>query len=227
MQTHLNSNVHAEGDATGTAGLIPSARAHRAEVDHELRAGLFAIEVAATGVRGSRDQMPAVQVDALIDALVAEIGRVRALFEQRSSAVATFDLGAAIAPVVTCALASGLEVRAAVPTGLCVAGRADSTAQIIVALLDNVRCHAGAAPVEIRANARGAVTVLTVTDHGPGIDPSVADRLFERGVSGAASDGSGIGLCVARRLMEEQGGTITVGGRPGAGAQFTLRFRSA
>jgi signal transduction histidine kinase len=43
-------------------------------------------------------------------------------------------------------------------------------------------------------------------------------------VRGDDSTGSGLGLCVARRLMAEQGGTIEVHSRPGGGASFVLSF---
>ena len=116
-------------------------------------------------------------------------------------------------------------MRSSVPSGVHVEGRSDSTAQVVVALLDNVREHAASSPVELRLELHDDTATLSVADRGPGIDPAVCDRMFERGVRGGESAGSGLGLYVARRLMEEQRGTIDVRTGPGAGAEFVLEFR--
>ena len=49
-----------------------------------------------------------------------------------------------------------------------------------------------------------------IADHGPGIDPAIRDRLFERFAKAADSRGSGLGLAIARRLVEAHGGRIEV-----------------
>ncbi|MGH3239739.1 MAG: ATP-binding protein, partial [Spirillospora sp.] len=52
-----------------------------------------------------------------------------------------------------------------------------------------------------------------------------------RHVNGSAADGSaagfGLGLALAREVVDAHGGTISAGGRPGAGAVFTVRLPSA
>ncbi len=205
---------------------VPPASPQLAERDHELRAALFAIEVTATGLSRGRDQMASRQVDELMDGLVAEIRRVRALIDGHRASPTTFDLGDALAAVLACAGASGLDVRSSVPTGIEVGGRPDSTAQVVLALLDNVRQHAPGSPVELRVAVDGAVVELMVEDRGPGIDPSLSPIVFERGIRGAAGAGSGLGLHIARRVMREQGGDIVVRARCGGGTTFVLQFRS-
>jgi signal transduction histidine kinase len=190
-----------------------------------MRAALFAIEVAAAGLSRHRDHMTPRQVDELVDGLVAETRRVRALLHGGEAGSRTFDLGDTLAPVLACGRAAGLDVRSAVPSGVFVEGRPDSTAQVVVTLLDNARQHAPASPVELRLELRDDTVRLSVADRGPGIDPTVFDRVFERGVRRGDSAGSGLGLYVARRLMEEQRGTIDVRTGPGAGAEFVLGFR--
>jgi signal transduction histidine kinase len=65
--------------------------------------------------------------------------------------------------------------------------------------------------------------VFAVVDQGPGIPPSVAANLFERGVRGHRdSAGHGLGLYVVRRVMELHGGTVDVTPNPGGGAIFRL-----
>jgi signal transduction histidine kinase len=62
---------------------------------------------------------------------------------------------------------------------------------------------------------------LTVADTGPGLDPAVADRLFRPFVS-TKPTGTGLGLCVSRRVVQAHGGSLTAANRPGGGACFTI-----
>src|SRR3954467_14198780 len=105
---------------------VSSGSARVVERDHELRAGLFALELTAGLLSRDRDRMGSGDVDVLMDGLVAEITRLRALLEATPAAATSFDLGAAIAATVACARASGLVVHAAVPAGVQVLGRPDT-----------------------------------------------------------------------------------------------------
>ncbi|CAN5322660.1 hypothetical protein BH10PLA2_BH10PLA2_14440 [soil metagenome] len=65
---------------------------------------------------------------------------------------------------------------------------------------------------------------VRVSDTGPGIAPEVAGRLFTPFVS-SKSTGTGLGLSVSRRVVEEQGGTLTGGNRAqGSGACFSIKL---
>lgn len=199
--------------------------ARLAERDHELRAALFGIEASASGLSEHREQLTSMQVDEVMNGLVAEIRRVKALVDGHVGARTSFDLGDAIAPVLACARGTGLEVVSSLPRGIMVQGRPDSTAQVVVALLDNARQHAPGSPVEVRAEALGDVASVFVEDRGKGVPSPAPERIFGRGVRGSDSGGSGLGLYIARRVMVEQGGSIGVSARPGGGASFVLRFR--
>ncbi len=63
---------------------------------------------------------------------------------------------------------------------------------------------------------------VSVADSGPGIAESELPRIFDRFYKGAGSTGSGLGLTIARNLIEAHGGTIRAESRPGAGT--TIRF---
>ena len=86
-------------------------------------------------------------------------------------------------------------------------------AQVLDALVDNARCH-GAGTVTVRARAtRGALTI-DVSDQGSGITGDT-DRIFLRrqpaGSDGhPAANGRGIGLALARRLAEAEGGRLVL-----------------
>lgn len=67
----------------------------------------------------------------------------------------------------------------------------------------------------------GLVT-FQVEDNGPGIEPEIREMLFKRSVSTKGSRGSGLGLLVAKKIVEEHGGTIRVESAPGKGTLFTV-----
>jgi signal transduction histidine kinase len=73
---------------------------------------------------------------------------------------------------------------------------------------------------------------ITIRDHGPGFDPDVLPRIFEPGVRGAPADdsadeGAGLGLTIAKRLLEQQHATLSVQNQPAGGAEATVRLRLA
>jgi signal transduction histidine kinase len=73
---------------------------------------------------------------------------------------------------------------------------------------------------------------ISVADRGPGIDADILPQIFQPMVRGdrsrnSASGGAGLGLTIAERLVESQGGTITAKNRPDGGAEFTLTLRRA
>jgi signal transduction histidine kinase len=194
------------------------------EQRHEVRAALFGIEATADGLHRRRNDLTDGQFDELTLAIVAEVRRLRTLLEGRQRASGTFDLATAIGPVIATARAAGQEVHVSVPRGIIVEGCRDSTAQVVLALLDNARHHAGSTPVDVRTEVGRDAVTLRVEDRGPGIGDRLDAEVFERGVCGDGG-GSGLGLFIARRLMVEQGGSIAVRRRPGGGASFVLRFR--
>jgi two-component system sensor kinase FixL len=65
---------------------------------------------------------------------------------------------------------------------------------------------------------------VTVEDTGPGIDPEVAERLFQPFVT-TKRTGMGVGLSISRTIVEAHGGHIWSGARPGGGAVFGLTLR--
>ncbi|MCS3860141.1 PAS domain S-box-containing protein [Salinibacter ruber] len=87
-------------------------------------------------------------------------------------------------------------------------------------------------PEALAAAPAAAAAVLEVEDSGIGMDPEVAERLFEpfRQASEGMSreyEGTGIGLAVTKRATEEMGGSIEVDTQKGEGSRFTVRFPAA
>ncbi len=65
---------------------------------------------------------------------------------------------------------------------------------------------------------------LTISDNGPGLEPSMMENLFQPFFTTKES-GTGLGLYLARQIMEEHGGRILVSSPEGGGASVSLRFR--
>jgi signal transduction histidine kinase len=75
------------------------------------------------------------------------------------------------------------------------------------------------------SNATG-VTVR-VSDTGPGIPEEDLEAVFDRFVRSSDSSGSGLGLSIARDLVEAHSGTIRAENGPGGGASFVVHLPSA
>lgn len=85
----------------------------------------------------------------------------------------------------------------------------------------------GAGRLELRAVRDEEGVRVEVLDEGPGIDPEVADRLFEPYFS-TKSTGTGLGLVISRSLAEKMGGRLSLGNRSDrTGARATLVLAEA
>jgi two-component system sensor histidine kinase BaeS len=81
--------------------------------------------------------------------------------------------------------------------------------------------------IDVDCRPSGGILTLTVTDGGPGVRSDELAKIFEAGFRGAASagtTGSGEGLALVKRFVEEQGGTVEVENVAGRGARFTVRL---
>ncbi len=99
--------------------------------------------------------------------------------------------------------------------------------QVVTNLLSNAVKYGGGKPVEVEFGAVGDHAVLTVRDHGIGIDPSDQPQIFERferAVSSRNYGGLGLGLYIVKRIVEAHGGTIVVKSKAGEGAAFVVEL---
>ena len=99
--------------------------------------------------------------------------------------------------------------------------------EVLNSLLGNAVKFAPGAPIEVRVTADDENVYLTVRDYGIGIAPEklpfIFDR-FERGVSARSYGGLGLGLYLARQIVEAHGGEIEAHNEPDRGARFTVRL---
>jgi signal transduction histidine kinase len=101
--------------------------------------------------------------------------------------------------------------------------RKDEVKEVLVNLLENAR-DADAKRVTVQVAASGRQ--LVVVDDGRGIPPEILPRVFEPTFS-TTSSGAGLGLAIARRLVESWGGAITLESVPGKGTRVTLTLQTA
>ena len=98
--------------------------------------------------------------------------------------------------------------------------------RVLQNLLQNAIRHTPAdGTVRMEALRRPAGLEVIVKDSGEGIAPEALDRVFEpfwRGDAARSSDGSGLGLALAKRIVESLGGEIEVQSEPARGSRFAV-----
>jgi two-component system sensor histidine kinase KdpD len=84
--------------------------------------------------------------------------------------------------------------------------------QVLFNLLDNAQKYGGDRAVQVHARAVGGEVLISVTDEGPGIKSGDLERIFEKFYQGGRPDGRktgvGLGLSIAKGLIEAMGGRI-------------------
>jgi signal transduction histidine kinase len=157
---------------------------------------------------------------------LADAGKLR-LEEQ------ALDLGAFLSEVVEAYQSQAIEqgitlVLEAVPSLPAVAVDRDRLAQVMGNLLSNsLRYLASGGHINVAARGGTTEVVVSVIDDGPGVPSAELDRLFERfwradPARQRATGGSGLGLSIARHIVEAHGGRIW--GEPTPGGGLTVRF---
>ena len=79
--------------------------------------------------------------------------------------------------------------------------------------------------LEVRIEPDGDVAKVSVTDNGPGIDPEIADRLFQPFIT-TKRTGMGVGLSISRTIIEAHGGRIWAEGAEPVGARFSFTLQT-
>ncbi|GIG27804.1 sensor histidine kinase [Cellulomonas marina] len=224
-----------------------------ADASHELRTPLASIRGYAELVRRSPETLPADARQALarvesesrrMTALVEDLLLLARLDAGRPLAEGSVDLVALAVDAVADAHAAGRDHvwRLDLGTGddeeppdVLARGDEDRLRQVLANLLSNARLHTPPGTVvTVGARADGARVRLVVADDGPGIDPALRDRLFQRFTRGDASRNrasgtTGLGLAIVDAVVGAHGGAIAVesavaGERPDGrhGTTFTV-----
>ena len=103
-------------------------------------------------------------------------------------------------------------------------------AVVLHALLSNACKYGESRPIDISTGACDEKVSLTIVDHGIGIAVEDLERIFgkfERAVSAENYAGWGLGLFIARQLVEQMGGSIQVTSTRGRGSRFLVTLKRA
>ncbi len=97
--------------------------------------------------------------------------------------------------------------------------------QVLTNLVSNAVRYGGKEPIAVSLSRTASEAIVTVEDRGAGIDardlPRIFER-FERGESSRSHGGLGLGLYIARRIVEAHGGRLSATSTPGEGSTFRV-----
>ena len=226
---------------------IDATEAFAADVAHELKNPLASLSSAVDTFGRISD--PALQTQ-LLEVIRADVGRIDRLItdiadasrldaELSRSRFDRFDLGAHVvalaAGYATLGVSRGVivTVTASGPGSTMIWGDPGRVAQVARNLIDNaVSFSPAGGTVAVTVERRDRGVELRVDDDGPGIPPDNRDDIFRRFYSErpATEDfgrHSGLGLAIARTIVEAHDGTITAANRASGGARFVVTLPAA
>ena len=214
-----------------------------ANMSHELRTPLNAIlgyaELLVDGIYGvlpekAQGVLERVQnngkhllalINDVLDLAKIEAGQLALTLEDYSLAEVVRGVVTATEPL---AAAKGLKFTANVQDGMPMAhGDARRVSQVLLNLAGNAIKFTDAGEVEINASAANGQFLLTVRDTGPGIADADQERIFGEFQQIENTDtrkkgGTGLGLAISKRMVEMQGGMISVDSTLGRGSTFRV-----
>jgi signal transduction histidine kinase len=204
-----------------------------ASVSHELRTPLTVIGGFSDSLRRMHDDPELVifldPIDRNVRRLDGLVSDLLALASLDAGAVDLFpealDLAALVQAPEELADLDPTQVRVEADEAVEIRADRRHVERIVTNLLTNAMRH-GRPPVEVSVVSDGGEAVLRVRDHGGGIHPELAPKLFGRFVRGPNTDkatGTGLGLAIVRELAELNGGQVAVQ-RADPGVRFEVRF---
>jgi signal transduction histidine kinase len=207
-----------------------------AVVSHDLRGPLHTINLACDSLRhevssdASRRVLGAIEravhrgerlITDLLEASAIENG---ALTLARSPVDAGAIVRQAAAEYELAVKETGGQLTAKLPDGsTVVSADRDRVLQVLGNLIGNALKHARGAPIEISLERTHRDAVIAVRDDGPGITPSELPHVFDRYWHGRTKKGgAGLGLAIAKGIVDAHGGRLIVASKQGAGAEFSF-----
>ena len=205
-----------------------------AMTSHELRNPLVSIRGNAQLMR-RREAYSARAVDAIVvqadrlDRLVGDLLLTSQLAADRLDLrLARADLAAEARAAVALLPTDGPPIHVEAAAGpLPVQADRQRLGQVFANLLTNAAKYSPAGgAITVRASVEAGEARVAVSDQGVGIPPDALPHLFDRFYRVAATAGHapglGLGLYIARRIIEAHGGTLSVASAPGVGSTFTV-----
>jgi signal transduction histidine kinase len=206
---------------------------------HELRTPLTALELESARLR--RRGGPNVAVDDTIGRQLRRLGelveqmldvahiRAEGIVLDRELSDLAAIVGASVRSKADRARTAGCPIAVAARAPSSLMGRWDRArlGQVIDGLLDNAIKFGNKQPIDVLVEREGASAVLAVHDHGLGIPDDCLSSIFspfERAVSKEHFGGLGLGLFLAKSIVEAHGGSIAATSRLGEGSTFVVHL---
>ncbi|HEC23665.1 MAG TPA: hybrid sensor histidine kinase/response regulator [Chloroflexi bacterium] len=172
-------------------------------------------------------------VEDLLRVIEIETGELAALYEQQKERIDWLDhlIGGVVIAFEEEALRREIRLRAVIPPGLPpVEAVPELLSEALNRLLDNaIKFSEAGGQVEVRAGLRDGMLSISVSDQGPGIpveeQPFIFDVFHQISRDHSEGQGIGLGLAIARGLVELHGGRIEVESEGLAGRGTTLTIR--
>ncbi|MFT4201803.1 ATP-binding protein [Gordonia sp. (in: high G+C Gram-positive bacteria)] len=189
------------------------------DVSHQLRSRLTAIQLRLDELAMHDDpnvvaeaEAAAGQVDRLTRELDEMVAASRVSSDAPATAVDVADLvDTLVADFEPAFAAVRREVRQARPIGSPIAWTSHPSRlrEALSVLIDNALMHGGGeCTVTVDALESSGMLRVRVADQGPGVSDELVDKIFRRGFTGGVATGSGVGLSLARALVEADGGRL-------------------
>ena len=235
----------ARGEATAALGRAESAARVREEflsiATHELRTPVTSIrgyaQLALKALTTGRTE----RLQPALETVVRQSERLSVLITQLldASRISAGSLSIEPEPTDVSALISGAvesaRIRsdahhwvADIPADLRASVDPIRTEQVLTNLIDNaIRYSPHGGTVHVRLSVEGPMIAIAVSDEGLGIAPDRVEHVFDRFYRGHAEQGLGglgLGLYIAREIVERHGGMIDVRSTLGRGSTFTVRM---
>lgn len=224
------------------AASVAAQRQFAADASHELRSPLTVL--ASTLEVARRRPRSVDEWEGFADRALAEVRHMTTLVDgllllARAGTMRRAPAG--LAPVIDAVLdrwraaaaRAGVELAGEVAPDVVAVIDRDMLEVAVGNLVGNAVAHAPAGSrVQLRVDVTADAVTMHVDDAGPGVPPDERARIFSPFVRGQASAadraqgqaGVGLGLAIARRIVEGHDGTLVVGDAPAGGARFTIHL---
>ena len=200
---------------------------------HEIRNPLASMELfaglLADSVPGAQEKGWVAQIRSGLRILSATVNNILEFHSQRPLELMPTDLNALLRSVeqLLAPIADRVNVRqisTATAEPLWIRADRHRLQQVFLNLtLNAFRFAAQGGVLQVSTERRAGRAIVTFADKGPGIAPEVIGKIFEPRVT-TRTGGTGLGLTVAKHIVEQHGGGITASSAPGEGTCFQLQF---
>lgn len=211
------------------------------DVSHELRNPIAVVQANVDAVLSRDDVAPAERAQSalvvsratsrmarLVEDLLATARSRSGAFVEREVDLSALTAGA-VEELRLLAEGRGLRLTLRLAAGPVVIADAEALTRAVGNILSNaVRLAPGASEVTVASGSQQGWAWVAVRDEGPGIAPEDQDRVFDRfgrtraTRAGEESDGHGLGLAIARQVVEAHEGRIALFSRPRVGSTFVV-----